>query len=179
MSQAYLLPCSCGHKVRVTPAQAGGRVKCTCGQSLAVPTLRGLRGLTPAKSEPAARATPRWTPLHGALFSGGLLLAAAGLAVIAYHLWLYAQIGGLAVDRSSEVIAHEAAHIDELSPWQTLDVWWQLADEGLGEKVTPIWIAAKDRIAQYMRWIALGGGAIIVGAVLVMSSLFVGRGATK
>ena len=48
MSEQFLLPCSCGQKVRVGNAQAGAGVRCVCGKSLTVPTLRGLRELESA-----------------------------------------------------------------------------------------------------------------------------------
>jgi hypothetical protein len=82
MSAQYLLPCSCGQKVRVEPAQAGGQVACACGANLNVPTLRGLKQLEIAPPDEAAvrrSAGRQWGPVRGAMFSIGLLVVVISL----------------------------------------------------------------------------------------------------
>src|SRR4051812_15575201 len=124
MSQQFLLPCSCGQKVRVANAQAGGQVGCVCGKSLNVPTLRGIRQLEPAPVEAQGKAAPTWSRVHGALFACGLLLAGVGLFLVSTYLWRYAQIGAaqLAVDHSAEVTSAMAGQIDKLTPVQALEM---------------------------------------------------------
>jgi hypothetical protein len=175
MTQHYLLPCSCGQKVPVASAQAGGQVMCGCGNRLSVPTLRGLRELKVAPAEATAQSRPGWSPLHGGFFAAGLCIAAVGLVLVTYFLWRYTQLVGLSTDRSSDVIRVEAAQIDKLSAVQLLGTWSDLLGEGLGEKRTPIWVAAKEKIHSYLMWVTAGGAALAVGLLLSVATLFVGR----
>lgn len=174
MTQHYLLPCSCGQKVRVANAQAGGQVACRCGNRLAVPTLRGLRELEPAPADVQA-VKPGWSPLHGAFFATGIAIATLGVAIFGYSLWRYAQLAGLSIDRSGDVVEFESANIDKLSAVQMISAWSELLDEGLGEKQKPIWIAAKEKLREYRIWMISGGGAVAIGAALSIATLFVCR----
>src|SRR2546429_7064272 len=77
MKAVYLLPCTCGQKVRVDAGQAGAKVPCACGQQLTVPTFRALRELeqeVPVAAVPVrGAATNDWDAVRGLLFSVGLL----------------------------------------------------------------------------------------------------------
>jgi hypothetical protein len=175
MSQHYLLPCSCGRKIRVAPAEAGGQATCACGQRRTVPTLRGLRALEPAAPEASGKAAPGWSVAHGIIFSGGIVLVLAGIALIAFHLYRYTQLSGLTVDHTETVAAMHTAGIDQLSATQLFDEWSKIKTEGLGEKMTPPWEAAKQMVAANLFWMKAGGGAIVVGLLLSVLSLFVAR----
>lgn len=175
MSVQYLLPCSCGQKVRISLSQAGGQAACACGQSLAIPTLRGIRQLDVALDSASAGA-PTWTKLHGVFFSGGVLIAALGAAIIAYHLLLYARIGGLAVDRTDDVLRSSSEQIDTLTPLQSLEVWsHEMLEEGLGEPQTPYWVSAKQQVAEYFAIIKMGSVALLIGSAIALLTMFVGR----
>src|SRR5438067_13539894 len=102
----YLLPCSCGQKARVAAAQAGAQVTCVCGKSLSVPTLRGIRQLEIAPPEATAKSAGRWSPIHGALFASGLLIATIGVGFLAFFGLRYIQLGGHPITRdiTNEVI---------------------------------------------------------------------------
>lgn len=82
----HLLPCTCSRRIEVTPAQAGGTVRCPgCGLELAVPRLGDLARLE-AVSDAAASATPRgWGPAQAGLLAG--VVIAAGAATTAG--WLH------------------------------------------------------------------------------------------
>jgi hypothetical protein len=183
MSQSYLLPCSCGQHVRVASAQAGGQVTCACGQHLSVPTLRGLRQLALAPPEIQGPAAGSWGKAHGVLFASGLLIAGVGVFLISTYLFRYAQIRyaqvggkGLTVDRSAEVTTAMAGEIDKLTPVQALDLWkTEVLTEGLGQAQKPLWIAAKERLAEYARWMKIGGIVLAAGVLLSVVTLFVGR----
>ena len=43
----YLLPCSCGREISIEPQQAGETVRCECGRTCSVPTMREVRSLPP------------------------------------------------------------------------------------------------------------------------------------
>lgn len=175
MPQHYLLPCSCGQKLRVAPAQAGGQVTCGCGKSLVVPTLRGLRALELAAPEVSGKVMPGWSAIHGLLFSGGIVLAVAGVALIAINLYRYAQFSQFTVDRTDVVAAAHTAEVDQYSATQMFDEWSHVVGEGLGEKMTPPWVAAKQMIAANLFWMKAGGSAIVVGLLLSVLTLFIGR----
>jgi len=171
----YLLPCSCGQKVRIAPSQAGGQALCACGKSLSIPTLRGIRALEPAP-EALARPAATWSVLHGLFFSGGMLLAFAGIFLIAWYLYQYVQIGGLAIDRSDDFIKGGAAQIDTLSPVELLEVWTkEVLGEGLGEPEKPYWITAKEKVNEYFWWMEFGAGAVALGILVAAVTFLTSR----
>jgi hypothetical protein len=185
MSQQFLLPCSCGQKVRVGNAQAGGQVICACGKNVPVPTLRGLRQLEPAPAEVIGKTALHWSPLHGAAFAGALLLATAGVALVA--LFYYSQLVGwvgnegydYTLDRSADMIRGMATQIDKevdaLTPEEVLVKLRETEAEGLGEKGSLPWIVLKERATGHLWWIKAGGGAFLFAAFVVLATLFVGR----
>lgn len=84
----YLLPCTCGKKLRVSSAQAGEELICECGARVQVPTMRGLRELQPAESvQPTGRRrrSSAWEDRHRVAFL--LVIAAIGCAALAGYLW--------------------------------------------------------------------------------------------
>jgi hypothetical protein len=175
MTQHFLLPCSCGQRVRVAASQAGGRVACVCGKSLDVPTMRGVRQLEPAPAESKVAARPAWSPVHGAAFAAGLAMAGIGLVLIAFYLLQYARVVGHTRDFSPEVLAAEAAHIDRLTPLELLSEWSEVLEHGLGEPSAPPWVTAQKMITGYRAWIIGGATALAAGLVLSVTTLFVGR----
>src|SRR5262245_42232670 len=83
-SMTYLLPCpSCGSKLPVETGQAGQMLRCGCGQSVEVPTVRGLRELEVVADDGSA---PRWTARHGLVFVGSVIAMAALL--FAGYIWM-------------------------------------------------------------------------------------------
>jgi hypothetical protein len=175
MTAHYLLPCSCGQKVRIAVAQAGGEVGCVCGKRLPVPTLRGIRQLEVASDVPT-KAAPVWTRFHGAIFAGGLVLAVLGLAIMALYGYRYAQISGYTIDYSADVIKEMSAQLDQITPTQALEMWrTEILEEGLGEPHSPPWVAAKARVNEYLWWIKCGGLALALGVIMSTAAMIVGR----
>ena len=175
MSQHYLLPCSCGQKARVTSAQAGGEVVCSCGRKLTVPTLRGLRELELAPEISTAKQAPGWSLWHGLSFSGGILLALIGVALLGFHLFRYSQVAGYTTDQTDAFVAAHAADVDRLTPIEMLDEWSKIVGEGLGEKSMTPWEMARRMVAANQFWMGAGGLAIVVGLLMTVLSLFVAR----
>src|SRR5437899_105389 len=136
MSQHYLLPCSCGQRIRVGIAQAGGQVVCTCGKKLRIPTMRGLRELQPAPADTISGVMPRWTLWHGVVFASALLIVLLGGVLVTYHAWRYSSyrfssLGDLAFDRSADWTKAEVAEVDKLTPVQALAEWNDNLEKGL------------------------------------------------
>jgi hypothetical protein len=77
----YLVTCECGRQLAVEAGQAGETLRCDCGATIAVPTLRQLRELPIEGEEPVAR-TRTWEARHGAM-TVLLIVAVASLAVAA------------------------------------------------------------------------------------------------
>ena len=144
-SNTYL-PCSCGQKVRVETAQAGGQAACGCGKSLTVPTLRAPRQLAVAQPDEAtAKGAVRrgWSPLQGALFSIGLIVTCVSLLVMAYNLRDLLGASTLTEDHTSKVNEMEAEAIDQFSLLESVEAYEILRDEGLGLVTPPIWVMAR------------------------------------
>jgi hypothetical protein len=176
MSQIYLLPCSCGQKIRIANAQAGAQVTCVCGKCVSVPTLRGIRQLELAPPETKTQAGPGWSAVHGIIFAVALVVAAFGLTLLAYYGLKYAQIDKrYTQDYTEHFVQHEQARIDKLSPLEALTEWSTAVTEGLGEKDPPPWVAAKKLVASYLSWMKGGAIALLAGAIVAAATLFVGR----
>ena len=170
----YLLPCTCGEKVRVEAAQAGGQVACACGKTLSVPTLRGLRALEEAPADAAAAkraADRRWSPLQGILFSSGLLVTVIALGVVAYAFWQYVQATPYTRDVSPELTQLNSDIVDEIPAPDALDEFFHLRDEGLGQPTVMPWVHWQ-KFAAERRWIMIAAGsAAAVGLIAIVAAL--------
>ena len=178
MANLYFLPCDCGQKVRVGPAQAGQAVACGCGKKLSVPTLRGLRELEAAPAEASAADTKRasWSPWRGAAFSGGLAVGAVSLFLCAMNLWYFTGANLYSEDRTDEFAGAMAGQLEEYSAEQLLDEWNMTRAEGLGHVHTPVWVVAKHSAAIY-RWQAIAFGSLgLIALVTSIGAVFWGRG---
>ena len=175
MTAHYFLPCSCGQKVRVEPAQAGGQVTCSCGKTVLVPTLRGLKQLEVAPPDAAAlrRAVGRrWSPVQGAMFSIGVVVTIISLLVLAYTYLQFAEATTYTQDQTSVINQLEAEQIDSMNILDSLQAFYSLRDEGLGEPVEPFWITAQKIVAQ-KRTLMIGLTAMaLAGVISVLASLF-------
>src|SRR6476660_2602728 len=124
----YLLPCpACNSRLPVETGQAGQTIRCSCGTSVEVPSIRGLRTLEPLADEPPAAAT--WTTRKGFLFLGaaisiGALLAAA---VVAAFRPSANDPGGFKIEINEEAIRSEVA---ALAPVESIERL-QMADAAL------------------------------------------------
>jgi hypothetical protein len=180
MSHQYLLPCSCGQKTPVSPAQAGGHVTCVCGKSLPVPTLRGLRELEIAPAT-APQEKAGWSRVHGVAFASGLTVAAIGVVLLALSVLQYGQIVGFGMtkDRTEDVLRSQQADIEGMSPTQVLSEWRKDVEEGLGEQEEPPWSKFKRLAASNMKWIKVGAAAVIGGILISLITLLVPANAVK
>src|SRR5262245_23704231 len=124
-SMKYLLPCpACNSRIPVETGQAGQTIRCTCGNSVEVPSIRGLRTLEPLTDERPAAAS--WTRRKGLLFLGaalsiGALMAAAAVAALRPSA---NDDGGFKIDVNEDAIRSEVA---ALPPVESIERF-QLAD---------------------------------------------------
>ena len=176
MAELYLLPCECGHKVRVGRAQAGQAVACDCGKTLRVPTLRGLRELEAAPAEKESpTAGPVWSLWHGAAFSGGLAVAAVSLLLCAMNVWYFFSAQVYSEDHSDDVIGAATGELENYTAEQLFEEWNSLVGEGLSHFHTPVWIQAQES-AKVFRWRFIAFGSVAAVALLVsLGAIFFGR----
>ncbi|MDX1945385.1 MAG: hypothetical protein SFU86_08250 [Pirellulaceae bacterium] len=178
MSQQYLLPCSCGQKVRVETAQAGGRALCACGQMVPVPTLRGLKQLELAPDQ-VAETKSGWSATHGAVFSTGMTASLIAAVVFAVILVQYLRVAEFTTDQSTRINALEAHQIDHLSPADTVQVFRDWQDEGLGVPHTPGWIEARQVADTLKLQMAIAGGVAAIGVLVAVGAALVRPAAGK
>ncbi|MCI0358974.1 MAG: hypothetical protein L0211_10890 [Planctomycetaceae bacterium] len=174
MSAQYLLPCACGQKVRVEPAQAGGQVACACGAKLYVPTLRGLRQLEAAPPDKSVRSAGRqWGPVRGAMFSIGLLVTVISLLVLAYTYLQFAAASDWTQDQTPLIHEAEGQAIEKMGLMESLEAFYILRNEGLGEPVEPFWVTAQKVVAE-KRALMIGAGSLaLAGAIAAIASLLI------
>jgi len=124
----YLLPCqSCNSRLPVETGQAGQTIRCSCGNIVEVPSIRGLRALEQVADERPAAAT--WTKRKGLLFLGAAMSIGA-LAAAAAVLALRPTVnddGGFMINVNEESIRNEVA---ALSPVESIERF-QMADAAL------------------------------------------------
>ncbi|OHB78462.1 MAG: hypothetical protein A2W31_00120 [Planctomycetes bacterium RBG_16_64_10] len=157
MPTRYLLPCSCGAHVTVDLGQAGATVRCHCGATLVVPTMRQLRRLQPAAPAEGDLGR-RWGSSQGVMLLG-LSVAVLG-AALALLLWLKQPVAP-AVD-SATALEQLDAGIRALTPLQSWLLWQQMVAEGLVQYDTPVELAYRRQLAVNRHWIrlSLAGGAV-------------------
>jgi hypothetical protein len=160
----YLLPCpQCRTNLTVTTGEAGGQVRCNCGATVDVPTVRGLREL--AVVTESAEPQSRWTTRHSVTFMGGVLLVAGIAAGLALHL--YAE--------SIRPVQTFADKVQEMSAAETWELWthyfqlgigtWQV-DEGPTQKIN----RRRYHSFKNFQWISFGIAG--VGAVIALVGWF-------
>jgi hypothetical protein len=173
MTTHYLIPCSCGQKVRVELGQAGSQVRCVCGNALAVPSIRGLRQLE-TESKPAKRPQAAWSPIRGTIFSASLFIGVVSLAAAAYYGYLF--YGSRPLDDPAKRVARDQeVHIDSLSPLDSLAEFRLQEQEGLGEPQTPFWVEM-SKFNRESGQKALVGLAVAVVALILSGVTMIGGG---
>ena len=155
----YLLTCDCGRKHTVSRKQADQLIECSCGQSLRVPTLRGLAKLPPATegadSPPGDTAASTISKNGENPWSGwrGPCMAAAcgGLIVsLAFASWYLLQRVSIDTSYTTEMEIAEGNKIFDLyTPEDMSLVWHSFESLGIGAKEPPLFIRwnryAEDR----------------------------------
>jgi len=176
MPTTYLLPCNCGKKLPVEAPQAGQTVRCSCGESVEVPTIRGLAKLERAQQPAPAVTGPRWGPREGVLLLGAViavlaLITAGGLHLRRHHVGKqFAIPDNTFTDERAEEIRQA---VDKLSPAQAWREWEHLRTgirrgqtraEAEREKLLLQRQAATEA---YTPWIIVAYSIVVVGVIVV------------
>ena len=178
----YFLPCSCGRQLVIDMAQAGQHVTCECGQSLEVPTMRGIRALKPvAETQPEQASAPRssseWSSLQGAVFGIGLLTFFLAGCVAAYNGLVLSQI--VVQEPTASDFERADAVFDALPPEKMYEVYMHARDEGLGSPQAPDYVIAKQ-VRNYYRRLMIGGLVVAgIGVLAAASAFLLPKGAPR
>lgn len=178
MKAVYLLPCSCGKKVRVDAGQAGAKVDCECGQQLAVPTFRMLRSLevdaVPVSSADRTSQPASWNAVRGILFSFGLLITVIAVGVGSFQFFLYfvRRDGG---ESLKQAVIEDMSHgVEHLSPDEVLTEFQEMAHKGLTIDGVPPWAVITEVRNENFRYFMVALVSLVVGLACLTASLFSG-----
>lgn len=176
--QLYLLPCSCGQKLRVRSRQAGEEVTCACGAVVHVPTIRGLKQLETVKDLDQAGPPPR-SMLQGPLFATGMLALFAGLVILGASLiWPPAVLGANVHEAgmTEAEIARGKVPVDELGIDDLYEEYITLRNKARAPE-SSFAQAIVDAALHSQKARLLTGGAVAgIGAVLTIVGLLLPAG---
>ncbi len=157
----YLLTCECGREHTVTRSQAGQVIPCVCGQSIRVPTLRGLSKL-PLAPDPSASAGTSTSRSAWAGWRGPTLSLTTAIFMIATAACLWFSLQRYMIDTSYTTETEIAAGnelFDVYAPEELSLVWNDYEKFGLGRKTRPqfyLW----ERYAKQRQRYAVTSGSI-------------------
>jgi hypothetical protein len=179
MTTIYLLPCECGKKLPVEAPQAGQTVHCSCGESLEVPTIRGLAKLGQAKDTAPAATGPRWGQREGLLLLGAVIAVLALTAAGGLHLRKHQVADDFVIpeitftDEDAERIRQA---IDKLSPAQTWREWQHLrggvqrGQSRAEAKREKLLLQRQAATEAYTPWIIVAYAIAVVGVIVVAAA---------
>lgn len=173
MATTYLLPCTCGEKLRIDASQAGLDVPCRCGKVVKAPTLRGLSQLE--RVEDATTATPaqEWGTRHRLVMIGSLI-AACGLAIAGWYWWTTPPFDPV-ISIDPRFPKQVAAEVAAMPAEKLIEAWEKLANERL-DRSEPADVVEYRRIVSRLRGFMYAGLAIAaVGGLVLASSLIVDK----
>jgi hypothetical protein len=172
MPQHFLLACPCCERqLTIEPSQAGQRLTCDCGAEIAAPTFREIKQLEPAGSDEEAP-RPKWSRLQGVMFSLGILLVLAAIALGVSPLRQRSMIS-LEKPPPPDLTSNYNA-IDDLTPEQSLQVWEQFLSDGVNRQGPPLHIALREIAGKLELLIGIAALLAVVGLVSTIGSFFLG-----
>lgn len=170
----YRLNCPCGVVHSVSTSQAGQEIHCTCGNSLQVPTLRGLKELPPIDAPGAAQVPQRHADdarrpsiLLGTMFA--LIFLSVPTAI--FFGWQRMKLDTSLTQESDRQYAF--AQLDAAGPLALSELWENYETHSLGSPSKPDFYLIQQRARTLEMGTAIACGvallaAIVAAAVLVM-----------
>ncbi|MGN6544757.1 MAG: hypothetical protein ACTHK7_06895 [Aureliella sp.] len=170
----YRLTCPCGVAHSVSTSQAGQEIHCTCGNSLQVPTLRGLKELPPV--DPATAPEVRYREaghsrrpwiLLGTMF----VLIFLSVPTAIFFGWQRMKLDTSLTQESDEQQAF--AQLDAAGPLVLSELWESYETLSLGPPNKPLFYHIQQKARALNFRIAMACGiallaAVVAAAVLVM-----------
>ena len=165
----YLLPCpQCERKLSVDTSQAGEQLRCACGASVEVPSMRQIRALEPSDPDPGAERTSRWDPRRGIVFAVGAVITFGGLVVVIFTG--LGQLNAMPGERPRENLGPLFERIDAMEPAEALETWTFVREEGLGPYQMSGYAKVREVERQLGRIMLIGLGAALIGALVTISA---------
>lgn len=171
----YLLPCSCGQQLEVDSTQAGLQVQCRCGKSLEVPTLRGLKQLTPATSQQAPVVSSTWGPRQGVTFLGIVVFLCGLIGVLV----LFATRPAYETPQWKDFDENARRTAQQMTLQESFDTWNSLQKEPFNHNLSPALRSYEERTAAYTRWMVASAVVALLGGVMAGAALAAGKRPTR
>lgn len=172
----YRLTCPCGVAHSVSTSQAGQEIHCSCGNSLQVPTLRGLKELPP--SQPVASERPTRKDADQARRPSILLGSLFAIIFLAIPTAIFFGYQRMKLDTSLTQEADQQQAFEELDaagPLQLSEAWDSYSTIPLGPPTKPPFYYVQ-RYARTLEWrIAIAGTVALLAALAAAVVLVVHR----
>lgn len=169
MPTTYLLPCTCGDSIGVSPSQAGGTVSCSCGAALEVPRLGQLRGL-PTKDQQEASSS--WGFRQGAVTT--CLIAAILFGGAAAWLTATEPAAKQPLDMAA-YLSEVDRNVENIRPVESYEIWLKgyqpLASLGFVDPNEKYSEALKQMIATQRLY---RNGLLVAAAIALATSVVAG-----
>ena len=168
----YLLTCECGLDVPVQVAQAGDQLTCSCGAPITVPNLRDVKQL-PLADDPLDKPKDQWNAIGGSIFAIAIVFIAVGLTVAVYNYSVGNKI--ITTDTTDEANEYGNIVIDQMPPFESIEIFAVIAGRGLGEQQTVDFLVEQKKQEAFFN--RAKGGLIIcvIGLLLVCVTVVLNR----
>lgn len=172
----YRLTCPCGVSHSVSTSQAGQELHCTCGNTLPIPTLRGLKELpriepSTAEAAPASDGPDARQPsiVLGSLFA--IIFLAVPMAIFFAY-----QRTKVDTSFTQEADQEQAfAHLDAAGPQELSEAWDTYSTIPLGPPSKPDFYHVQ-RVARALEWrAAIACGIALLAAIAAAAVAVVRR----
>lgn len=172
----YRLTCPCGVSHSVSTSQAGQEFHCTCGNTLQVPTLRGLKELP--QIDPVASEGPRRKDVDQARRPSILLGTLFVIIVLAVPTAIFFGYQRMKLDTSLTQEADQQQAFEQLDaagPLQLSEAWDSYSTIPLGPPAKPPFYYVQ-RHARTLEWrMAIAGTIALLAAIAAASVLVIHR----
>ena len=162
----------------VRPAQAGETIRCECGQSVTVPTMRELRGLPVADSAvdtSLGKSDANWSLSRGLLFAAGVVISLTAIGALGYYGWQRSLANQFVEKPEVEGINFDL-DINTLNLDDSWKLWTTVfRDTSLAQRPTPRYLFYREVAKTYGKYMLIAGAVLLVGLALTAGSLTAGR----
>jgi len=169
--QLFLVPCSCGEKLRVRGGQAGEKLTCKCGASVAIPTIRHLRQLETVDDETAPKPQTALAAWQGPLFSIGAILLFVGVIIIAYTRLFSVLPPDELLRNFEENMKRSMTPVEQLGADDLYEEFKMLRDQGTSQTLDQHLEHARTASAGHQVRQVIGGSLAGIGGLLLIVGL--------
>jgi|GEM_PF-5683602 hypothetical protein len=113
------------------------------------------------------------------MFSIGLLVTVISLLVLGYTYLQFSVASTFTQDQTPLINKEEGKAIEQMQLLESLEAFYALRNEGLGEPVEPFWVTAQKVVAQKQSLMIGAASLAMAGAIAVIASLLIGAAKAK